>query len=220
VRDGQTWHVVDSDWFDHWKQYTGFDTISECVRYTPAGERPGPIDNSKLIDPEYRDEAAVLTKSLTDGIDYVLLEERTAKLLEEWYGGPGPIIVRKVITVGGPSYASKKKVELYPAFLKLIPCGQDGKPDESKAIVTCVSEKASFSDIQEAQHKAVLQREADEPCIRTPPAEPAGADMSDSTPETSTNAGGVDADMEVSRFSECAHRFVVWELRSRLSSSD
>ena len=127
IRDGQTWHVVDHDWFEHWKAYTGFDSFSECVKNTPIGERPGPIDNSKLIESEYSQEAAVLRKSLMENIDYVMLEERTAKLLEDWYGGPGPIIERQVITVGGISYASKQKVELYPVFLKLIPCGQGWK---------------------------------------------------------------------------------------------
>lgn len=219
VKSGQTWHVIDAAWFDSWKIYTGFDTLLESVLNTPTGGRPGPIDNSKLVDPEYRDEAAILSKTLLEGTDYVLLEERTALLLESWYGGPGPVIARKVISVGAVTHR-KLKVELFPVFLRLVPCGADGKADMSTSTVVCFSEKNSFSDVQESLHQALLAKEAAEPSDGPP----GGIPMSDATPEPSATAGGVDADMEVSPSSSSfpAHsaRGAPRASRSRPSSSD
>lgn len=155
LRDGATWHVLPSEWWREWCSYTGFSADAGCVTASPAGPRPGPIDNSKLIDSAYA-SVGILRKVIQEGEDYVLVESRSATLLEGWYGLIGPSLARRVITVG---LRKKTRVDLFPVFVRLIECDSHGVPDESTATIRSFTAKSLFSDVQEEQHNRVIEAE-------------------------------------------------------------
>jgi hypothetical protein len=146
------------------------------------GERPGPIDNTPLLDSAYPPQMGVLRKEVQDGEDFALVESRAAKLLQQWYGGPGPEIARQVITVG---VRKRTRVDLHPYRFRLLYCDRNGAelpagvgagaaaaipviplippPDAATAaaavVVKSLPAKAQLSDVQEELHNAVVEAE-------------------------------------------------------------
>jgi hypothetical protein len=180
---GATWHVISHKWWSSWCAYTGFSpNAGRAVPGEARGERPGPIDNTPLLDPAYPPQMVVLRKEVQDGEDFALVESRAAKLLQQWYGGPGPEIARQVITVG---VRKRTRVDLHPYRFRLLYCDRNGAElpagvgagasaaaavvasDDSAippvaaaaVVVKSLPAKAQLSDVQEELHNAVVEAE-------------------------------------------------------------
>lgn len=79
-----------------WQRYTGkiddgyqFDNHSvgpSSVAPSSRNDRPGPIDNSDLINKaENNDEDLQLLRTLEEERDYVLVPEEVWEMLQKWY---------------------------------------------------------------------------------------------------------------------------------------
>jgi len=99
------------------------------------GDRPGFIDNTEI---EGRD--GDLMSNIIVNIDYVLVPEKTWKLLYSIYGG-GPSFERKVIQ----NNQSLPMIELHPPLIQSLLCSNDGIPirESQKSIVLSVTNKLS-----------------------------------------------------------------------------
>ncbi|CAI9100997.1 OLC1v1038211C1 [Oldenlandia corymbosa var. corymbosa] len=128
VREGDTYYVLSTKWYLNWQKYTStgqqpFFPPDDHEQREPSSstvpaQRPGPIDNSDIIDSDQRDadDDPQLRRTKLEGRDYVLLPEEAWERLYSWYKG-GPVIARKMITVG---YVKQLVVEMHPLCLNLI----------------------------------------------------------------------------------------------------
>lgn len=170
VQAGSTWFLIAAKWWDAWCAYSGFSPDAGCVKNSPSGDRPGTIDNSSLIDAEYREEG-ILRKDIQEGVDYALVEERAASILQEIYGG-GPVIARAAIAYGA---RKKVRVDLHPIYIALIECDKSGAAIASTRYVQSFTAKTTFSDVQEMRHNLVVQT-AQKAEAQPPPLELPGVD--------------------------------------------
>jgi len=170
---GATWHVLSAKWWTSWCAFTGFNPNAGRATEASRGDRPGPIDNTPLLDSSFPVEQVVLRKDVQDGEDYTLVEQRTGQLLLQWYGG-GPEIARQVVTVG---IRKRTKVDLHPFRFRLLYCDRNGTelapgvmptlegaapevpPAETAAVVKSLPAKAVLTDTQEELHNAVVEAE-------------------------------------------------------------
>jgi hypothetical protein len=90
---------------------TGSSGASAAIRFL----RPGPIDNSDIIDKDSKD---LLRANLRRGVDYTIVSESLWTPLVNWYGG-GPAIARHVIDAGIDA-SRTQVIELYPLHFKLF----------------------------------------------------------------------------------------------------
>ncbi|GLT64638.1 hypothetical protein SLA2020_371180 [Shorea laevis] len=144
LKEGNLYYVISTWWFRNWENYVGID-IGESeaqsldVVLSEATDRPGPIDNSDIIETGSGSgvNELQLRRMLVEGQDYVLVPQDVWEKLYEWYKG-GPPLPRKMILQG-----IYQVVEVYPLCLKLI----DSK-DKSQSII-CLSKKASVRELLE-----------------------------------------------------------------------
>ncbi|CAN0908959.1 Ubiquitin carboxyl-terminal hydrolase 10 [Linum grandiflorum] len=150
LKPGDLYFVVSAGWFSKWERYVG-QSGNECLSdwqssddsTSTSADRPGPIDNSDLVDnPSHSGgDDLDLVRTLLEGKDYVLVPQQVWEKLVLWYKG-GPALPRKVIPQG---VSSKRQlnVEVYPLRLLLI-------DSRDKSISTIrLSKKASSSELYE-----------------------------------------------------------------------
>eukprot|EP01116_Phalansterium_solitarium_P023194 TRINITY_DN799_c0_g1_i1.p1 TRINITY_DN799_c0_g1~~TRINITY_DN799_c0_g1_i1.p1 ORF type:complete len:1375 (+),score=305.50 TRINITY_DN799_c0_g1_i1:156-4280(+) len=147
LKPNTPYYVVDSKWYQLWKDYVCFDA-PEDVDALNVARRPGPIDNRGLLassasdiqEPVPDDDQDIPSHSSLDAVDQtsnkatvvalrpgldpnfdvVLLPEDAYFSLKEWYGG-GPDVKRHVIVTG---YAGEKlMIDLYPVILEFYKIG-------------------------------------------------------------------------------------------------
>ncbi|XP_021300601.1 ubiquitin carboxyl-terminal hydrolase 9-like isoform X2 [Herrania umbratica] len=152
LKEGNLYFVISSRWFRMWERYVGIDADDNLIgnqssdsrqwngASSVVAERPGPIDNSDIVqngsDCDCKENEIQLRRLLMEGQDYVLVPQGVWEKLHEWYKG-GPALPRKMILQG--VYHRKFDVEVYPLCLKLI----DSR-DESQSILW-ISRKASVA---------------------------------------------------------------------------
>lgn len=79
---GATYYIISAKWYQAWESY-----VSE----KEEGAKPGPIDNTHLIDTELKDfhalvpNFALLNRQFQEKVDYELLHEDEWRLLKKWY---------------------------------------------------------------------------------------------------------------------------------------
>ncbi|GKV04041.1 hypothetical protein SLEP1_g16256 [Rubroshorea leprosula] len=147
LKEGNLYYLISTRWFRKWEKYVGIDTgelDAQRLDVVPseATDRPGPIDNSDIIESGSGSggNELQLRRMLVEGQDYVLGPQDVWEKLYEWYKG-GPPLPRKMLLQG--IYQNDFVVEVYPLCLKLI----DSK-DESQSII-CLSKKASVRELLE-----------------------------------------------------------------------
>ncbi|KAH1075257.1 hypothetical protein J1N35_027585 [Gossypium stocksii] len=154
LKEGNLYFVISSSWFRKWERYVGIDgdenlignqsSDSRHINGTSSvvAQRPGPIDNSDIIengsDSDGKGNDIQLRRMLMEGQDYVLVPQGVWEKLRGWYKG-GPELPRKMILQG--VYHKKFDVEVYPLCLKLI----DSR-DESQSTIW-LSRKASLTEL-------------------------------------------------------------------------
>ncbi|OEL16929.1 Ubiquitin carboxyl-terminal hydrolase 9 [Dichanthelium oligosanthes] len=142
VKDGDLRYLVSQSWWMEWQRYVGLVSYEEngTEQLPLATNRPGEIDNSKLVSAETIDgsEEPELQRTLREGQDYTLVPQKVWQMLYEWYKG-GPEIPRKVI-LDSPTRKTYI-VDVYPLRLKLI----DGR-DSSEQIIR-ISRKAKIDEL-------------------------------------------------------------------------
>ncbi|EEF43462.1 ubiquitin carboxyl-terminal hydrolase 9 [Ricinus communis] len=155
LKEGNLYYVVSARWFAGWQRYVGQGNNSHLVDGQPSdsqhlhvvpltvADRPGPIDNSDLVQNGSNIEAddLELSRTLLEGRDYVLVPQKVWDKLVQWYKG-GPTLPRKMISQG---VSNKKQfnVEVYPLCLKLV----DSRDDSEFTIR--LSKKASLHQLFE-----------------------------------------------------------------------
>lgn len=142
VKDGDLRYLVSQSWWMEWQRYVGLVSYEEndSVQLPQATNRPGEIDNSKLVSEETINdsEEPELQRTLREGQNYALVPQEVWRRLYEWYKG-GPEIPRKVI-FEDPTHKTYI-VDVYPLCLKLI----DGR-DSSERLIR-ISRKARIHDL-------------------------------------------------------------------------
>ncbi|KAL6623060.1 hypothetical protein ACP70R_032939 [Stipagrostis hirtigluma subsp. patula] len=142
VKDGDLRYLVSHSWWMDWQRYVGLisDGENDIETLVEARNRPGEIDNSKLVSEETisASEEPELRRSLTEGQDYTLVPHEVWQRLHEWYEG-GPELPRRVIL---DNQASKSYiVDVYPLSLKLF-----DERDSSEKIIR-ISRKAKVHEL-------------------------------------------------------------------------
>jgi len=104
IEEGSKWYLISSDWFNQWKEWTGFSTVakisdeettSDCLEKgntrskSKSVDEPGRIDNAELIEVE---EIMLfgeinLKDNLREEEDYIIVNSRIWKYLYEIYDG-------------------------------------------------------------------------------------------------------------------------------------
>ncbi|KAG2549741.1 hypothetical protein PVAP13_9KG261500 [Panicum virgatum] len=142
VKDGDLRYLVSKSWWMEWQRYVGFVSCDEngTDQLPQATNRPGQIDNSKLVSAETisGSEEPELRRTLIDGEDYILVPQQVWRRLLQWYKG-GPEISRKVV-FGNPTHKDYI-VDVYPLCLKLI----DGRDNSEQNIR--ISRKAKIHEL-------------------------------------------------------------------------
>ncbi|KAJ6752357.1 hypothetical protein OIU85_002758 [Salix viminalis] len=136
-------------WFLKWERYVGqglvdnLDNGKSLESQDLDVERPGPIDNSDIIESGSGNEGdePELVRMLLEGKDYVLVPKKVWEKLVQWYKG-GPTLPRKMISQGVCN-KMQFNVEVYPLRLKLI----DSRDDSESTIQ--ISKKASLQELYE-----------------------------------------------------------------------
>ncbi|GJN20354.1 hypothetical protein PR202_gb07724 [Eleusine coracana subsp. coracana] len=142
VKDGDLRYLVSQSWWINWQHYVGLVPTGEndSEQLPDARNRPGEIDNSKLVSSgttSCSDEPE-LHRTLREGQDYTLVAPEAWRRLYEWYKG-GPEIPRKVY-IDDPIHKTYI-VDVYPLCFKLI----DGR-DNSEKIIS-ISRKAKVREL-------------------------------------------------------------------------
>lgn len=148
LTEGEVWAVIDAKWWRMWCAYTGFSVNDDSVEALAQrlesvslnGDKPGPINNSRLHEPGRDYE---LLRSITEGEDYVIVPEEAWDLLHTWYTG-GPAFKRTVIALG---LQRETRLDFYPTFLRFFRLNDQGQPDESTMVALAFPKKATFQDI-------------------------------------------------------------------------
>lgn len=133
--EGEEVYLIYNKWFGGWKSYAqeSYEIHSNKPYAYFSYERPGEIDNSKLIDPQTN----TLRKNLYDNVDFIVLNEATWKYLLDKYGG-GPEIKRSVIR----SSYGRTTVEVYPKEIWYVTAEQK----EKKQLI--ISKSKTYKDLK------------------------------------------------------------------------
>lgn len=109
--EGETMYLVDQKWWLAWWEWKRGAAVAS----------PGPIDNSRLIDPKRSKRLQCLTgdpevyqckKGISIHCHYTTVTSEQWRALYNWYGG-GPCLPRKVCG------KSRRCLELYPYVIKI-----------------------------------------------------------------------------------------------------
>lgn len=152
LKEGNLYFLVSTRWYRSWERYVcGDEPSSDNISFdsqhmngvsSKRAERPGPIDNSNIIQNDNASSEGddlEVRRNLEEGQDYVLVPQQVWEKLFSWYKG-GPALPRKMICEG---IVNEKRVEVFPLCLKLI----DSR-DNSQSIIR-LSKKASTRQLYE-----------------------------------------------------------------------
>ncbi|CAN6311507.1 unnamed protein product [Urochloa humidicola] len=144
VKDGDLRYLVSHSWWLEWQHYVGLVSYedNDSEQLPQAMNRPGEIDNSKLVSTETisGSEEPELQRTLIEGQDYTLVPQQVWRRLSEWYKG-GPEISRKVILDSRSPGHKNYIVDVYPLCVKLI----DGRDNSERNIR--ISRKAKIHEL-------------------------------------------------------------------------
>ncbi|CAF2125121.1 unnamed protein product [Brassica napus] len=135
LKEGNLYFVISKRWYARWEKYVEQPTTNGC-----ESPRPGPIENSDIIENTTSSDDPQLRRLLVEGEHYVLVPQQVWNRLAEWYSG-GPPIPRKLICQG--FYSRSFSVEVYPLCLLLT----DARDDSITAIR--LGKQASIKELYE-----------------------------------------------------------------------
>ncbi|GAY57163.1 hypothetical protein CUMW_177300 [Citrus unshiu] len=152
LKEGNLYFLISTRWYRSWERYVcgdepsidniSFDSPHMNGVSSKRVERPGPIDNSDIIqngNGSSEGDDLEVRRNLEEGQDYVLVPQQVWEKLFCWYKG-GPALPRKMISEG---IVNEKRVEVFPLCLKLI----DSR-DNSQTVIR-LSKKASTRQLYE-----------------------------------------------------------------------
>ncbi|KAK9202689.1 hypothetical protein WN943_012940 [Citrus x changshan-huyou] len=152
LKEGNLYFLISTRWYRSWERYVcgdepsidniSFDSPHMNGASSKRAERPGPIDNSDIIqngNGSSEGDDLEVRRNLEEGQDYVLVPQQVWEKLFCWYKG-GPALPRKMISEG---IVNEKRVEVFPLCLKLI----DSR-DNSQTVIR-LSKKASTRQLYE-----------------------------------------------------------------------
>lgn len=109
---GDDYYLLNKTWWKQWKMYVGEDSMSMMSYYKNAS-RPGPIDNSSLLE----EDGVTVKRNLREDGDFILMNKKSWDTIHGWYGG-GPVISRKCVQAGQES--KRKFVEIRKLLVRVI----------------------------------------------------------------------------------------------------
>lgn len=152
LKEGNLYFLISTRWYRSWERYVcgdepsidniSFDSPHMNGVSSKRAERPGPIDNSDIIqngNGSSEGDDLEVRRNLEEGQDYVLVPQQVWEKLFCWYKG-GPALPRKMISEG---IVNEKRVEVFLLCLKLI----DSR-DNSQTVIR-MSKKASTRQLYE-----------------------------------------------------------------------
>ncbi|KAH9774864.1 ubiquitin carboxyl-terminal hydrolase 10 [Citrus sinensis] len=152
LKEGNLYFLISTRWYRSWERYVcgdepsidniSFDSPHMNGVSSKRAERPGPIDNSDIIqngNGSSEGDDLEVRRNLEEGQDYVLVPQQVWEKLFCWYKG-GPALPRKMISEG---IVNEKRVEVFLLCLKLI----DSR-DNSQTVIR-LSKKASTRQLYE-----------------------------------------------------------------------
>ncbi|KAL9439702.1 hypothetical protein AB3S75_025209 [Citrus x aurantiifolia] len=152
LKEGNLYFLISTRWYRSWERYVcgdepsidniSFDSPHMNGVSSKRAERPGPIDNSDIIqngNGSSEGDDLEVRRNLEEGQDYVLVPQQVWEKFFCWYKG-GPALPRKMISEG---IVNEKRVEVFPLCLKLI----DSR-DNSQTVIR-LSKKASTRQLYE-----------------------------------------------------------------------
>lgn len=117
--EGQDYYLLAINWWNTFKNWTGYIGHERWRVYDHRMDlekpKPGPIDNSILLDESEGQD--IVRKGKSDNFDFVLLNKPAWDQLVAWYGG-GPPIIRPCIKQS--VYHTSLYVEIRKLKLKII----------------------------------------------------------------------------------------------------
>ncbi|THV05573.1 UCH-domain-containing protein [Dendrothele bispora CBS 962.96] len=124
---GQTWYLVDHEWFRRWHSACSGDMSKEG----PVAESDlGPVATAPLLD-----DFGNLKSSLTEGIDVDYIHQDAWNHLTNWYGEPPDPIPRQTIARGVQK--NQVQLELYPPRFRVTRLSnQDTEPPKTISLST------------------------------------------------------------------------------------
>ena len=148
--EGSQWMVLNADWLQQWASYVGINLMTRRPVATSTTQRPPPIDQSKLRDPAFP-SIDILRPSLLEGVDYEVVPAAVAGLLLSAYASPTTATFpRSVISTG---LSQHRRVDLYPAFLTLVPLSDSGEEREEEKRVEQFHTNCTWNDVRDAAIK-------------------------------------------------------------------
>ena len=114
LEKGDSWYLIDNQWFKKLKKYIGLD-VTESLG-SIEHPHPGPVDNQSL----FNDEGTDLRDHMIDELDFVLVPEEGWFMIVTMFGfseGQEPVI-RKVVEHG--MFVKHCKVEVYFTEFQLV----------------------------------------------------------------------------------------------------
>ncbi|KAH9774862.1 ubiquitin carboxyl-terminal hydrolase 10 [Citrus sinensis] len=159
LKEGNLYFLISTRWYRSWERYVcgdepsidniSFDSPHMNGVSSKRAERPGPIDNSDIIqngNGSSEGDDLEVRRNLEEGQDYVLVPQQVWEKLFCWYKG-GPALPRKMISEG---IVNEKRVEVFLLCLKLI----DSR-DNSQTVIR-LSKKNLFNKLIHSIACAVL----------------------------------------------------------------
>ena len=145
MTEGSQWMVVNADWLQQWAAYVGIDLLTRRPISPLSTKAPPQIDQSRLKDPHFP-SIDLLRPSLIEGTDYELVPSAVADLLFSRYAEPStPTFPRSVISIG---LSHMTRVDLYPAFLTIVPLGEEGEEKEEERWVAQFPTSNTWNDVR------------------------------------------------------------------------
>eukprot|EP00004_Rigifila_ramosa_P018775 TRINITY_DN470_c0_g1_i6.p1 TRINITY_DN470_c0_g1~~TRINITY_DN470_c0_g1_i6.p1 ORF type:complete len:1007 (-),score=229.61 TRINITY_DN470_c0_g1_i6:88-3000(-) len=153
LREGAVWYVISARWWNQWLAYVGLQgedifltqqaELKELPSQGPAP--PSTIDNTPLLD-----KSGLLSISMRENLDYVLLPEKLVKALSAWYSPAQPELKRYVILQGA---LQEPKVRVFLSRL-LIKTRQQLSLTQPAGVTIEVDPHATIADVKDAVAEA------------------------------------------------------------------
>ena len=173
VTEGSLWYVISMAWIRKWRTYVYFDHLmGQPSESTSDEERvhPGPIDNSDILE-SVSDELylledhhshkwmnALLKKGLSEGKDYMVVDEFTWEFFKNRFRAKGEII-RKGIRVSKET--KDCIVELYLKQLLVYPIPNIETLKISQPLIALVSRTDSLKSLESKMVRLLNKRSSD-----------------------------------------------------------
>ncbi|TPX62619.1 hypothetical protein PhCBS80983_g00391 [Powellomyces hirtus] len=133
-----TYYLIDCQWARNWNQYA-----------TDGEKRPGPIDNSKLLD-DSADEQ--LRPDLKEGVDFIAVSESDWQTLFEEFGtAPGQRPISRRTYLDYPSFDPRWNLEVYVPLLNVYLV-------DTSTDVRCIQLRISSGDTLRQIRKALSEQ--------------------------------------------------------------